>query len=106
MKTIWGIPADTASTRIKSSPAVHLEVVAMFSVEYLASDERSVVTDSTDVPPFKSITSSPVVRDISRGAPTPIAVPIKPSVCVEMFRYRRGKSTRDTMIHSNSVCGA
>ena len=30
--TVWGVPADTASTRIESSSAVHLELVAMFSV--------------------------------------------------------------------------
>jgi len=53
---IWDAPADMASTKIESSSVVHLELVAMFSVDYLARDGRNVVTDSTGVPPFKSIT--------------------------------------------------
>ena len=31
---IWGVPANTASTKIESSSVVHLEFVAMSSVEY------------------------------------------------------------------------
>jgi len=48
MNTIWGVPADIASTKIESSPVVHLELVAMFSVEYFARDGRNVVVGSMD----------------------------------------------------------
>ena len=56
MDTILDVPVDMASTKTESSSVVHLELVAMFSVKYFARDGRNVVTGSTDVPPFKSIT--------------------------------------------------
>ena len=92
INTICGVPADTASTKIKSSPAVHLELVAMFSLEYLARDGREMVTGSRGFHHLSQSLSSPVVRDISGGAPTLIAVLIKTGVCVEMFRYRRERT--------------
>ena len=49
---IWNVPATTASTRIESSSAVHLELGAMSSVEYLAKKGGMWRRGSTNVPPF------------------------------------------------------
>lgn len=62
------VPANTASTKTESSSAVHLELVAISSVEYLTKVGRVQEREPTDVPPFYVSPHRLVIHQISRGA--------------------------------------
>jgi len=63
------VPANTASIKTESSSAVHLELVAISSVEYLANVGRVQEREPMGVPPFYVNLHRLVIHQIPRGAP-------------------------------------